>query len=85
MIDQEVVQIINEKVDFKLHDPSRNLEVYQTTVRTQEPTIEEMMKDFVQPFDLQQAPLLRAVSFSRGMKNVFFSLICIILSQMDSP
>ncbi|WP_034681977.1 condensation domain-containing protein, partial [Caldalkalibacillus mannanilyticus] len=56
MIDQEVVQIINEKVDFKLHDPSRNLEVYQTTVRTQEPTIEEMMKDFVQPLIYNKLP-----------------------------
>ncbi len=61
-IDGEIYQKVASNIDFKIEE-----------LTEQEKTIDEIMKDFVKPFDLSKAPLFRACIVKQ--KNMYLLLL----------
>ncbi len=64
MVNGKTVQRINQKFDFEI--------VYK--VKSQDKDIEEMVKDFVRPFDISNAPLLRVELVELSKEKIPLSL-----------
>jgi amino acid adenylation domain-containing protein len=61
IVNREPVQLVHDKVDFKIE--------YYETGRPGHDTEEKVTRDFVQPFDLSRAPLMRTKLIKTGEKK----------------